>query len=67
MLEASGISNDVIEQRGYRSIQDKAELKKLGFATPQSVYKKHHGSILLSMRPIMAICMKASAERGDCS
>ncbi len=35
MLEASGISNDVIEQRGYRSIQDKAELKKLGFATPQ--------------------------------
>jgi len=33
----------------------------------KSVYKKHQGSSLLSMRPIMAICMKASAERGDCS
>jgi len=40
---------------------------RLGTSHGKSVYKKHHGSILLSMRPIMAICMKASAERGDCS
>ena len=33
--EGSGISVDVIKERGYRSIQRKGELEKLGFSSSQ--------------------------------
>jgi Domain of unknown function (DUF3854) len=35
MLKASGISDDVIRERGYRSVKTHAELKRLGFGTNQ--------------------------------
>lgn len=34
-LAESGISQDVIEARGYRSVESKAELERLGFSQPQ--------------------------------
>ncbi len=36
MLKASAISDEVISERGYRTITDPAELKSLGFSEAQS-------------------------------
>jgi len=54
---------------GFLVLHDPSRKNRSYRLTPEykSVYKKHHGSSLLSMRTIMAICMKASVERGDCS
>ena len=35
LREESGISDEIIRQRGYRSISDAAELRALGFAPAQ--------------------------------
>ncbi len=35
LIEESGISLDVIERRGYRTVEKKAELKRLGFSDAQ--------------------------------
>lgn len=35
MLESSGIKAEVIEQRGYRTVERKTELERLGFSSPQ--------------------------------
>ena len=35
LLEESGISQDVVEARGYRTVETRSELKRLGFSERQ--------------------------------